>query len=89
MHTFFQSHNLRMDISSPNLMLNMGSGASANDAKGSGTGKGNGKGKGSTKPTPKDAPATPRGVVKVEPTDLETWSAIGCEIYIYRGFSYQ
>jgi hypothetical protein len=72
---FFQSQSLRMDVSSPNLMQNMGTGASGEQAAVSGKGKG----KGGKAPGPKNPPAVPKGVVKMEPIDLETWSAIGCE----------
>ena len=72
-HVYVNQH-LRMDISSPNLMLNMGSGAIGEHA----AVIGKGKGESGKFPGPKIPPANLKGAVKVEPTDLETWSALGC-----------
>ena len=63
-----------MDISSPNLMLHMGSGAVGEHAGANGKGKG----KSGKCPGPKMPLANLKSAVKVEPTDLETWSALGC-----------
>ena len=69
-----------MEVSSPNLMLNMGTGASGENA--TGKGKGKGKGKGGTLPGTTLPQPNLRGPVKMEPTDLETWSAIECARFV-------